>query len=100
MNKEMEIYAASNKEADERLARMDAVAQKQKAKQVFYKVENSWQYTTIYSADGEPFCEFNLEWMDGLTETTQDELDKVIQKRVDHVLKLLNVSEVKNEKSK
>jgi hypothetical protein len=30
MNKEMEIYAAGNKETDERLARMEAVAQKQK----------------------------------------------------------------------
>lgn len=60
-------------------------------KSPFHKVENSWQYTTIYDADNKSICEFNLEWMDGLTEDTQDELDKVMQKRVDHILKLLNV---------
>ena len=57
----------------------------------FHKVENSWQYTTIYDADDKPICRFDLEDIGDVTEDNQDELDKVMQKRVDHVLALLNV---------
>lgn len=56
----------------------------------FYKVENSWQYTTIYDADDEPVCQFDLGQFDDLNENTQDALDKIMQRRVDFVLERLN----------
>jgi hypothetical protein len=38
-------------------------------------VQNSWQYTTIYDANGNHVCQLDLEdW--GVTEENQDELEK------------------------
>ncbi len=38
-------------------------------------VGNSWQYTTIYGADGAPICRMDLEdW--GVTEDNQEELEE------------------------
>lgn len=38
-------------------------------------VANSWQFTTIYDADGKIICRLNLEDWD-VTEENQDELEK------------------------
>ncbi len=38
-------------------------------------VGNSWQYTTVYSKDGTPVCQLDLEdW--GVTEDNQDDLGR------------------------
>lgn len=37
---------------------------------------NSWQYTTIYAADGTPICRLDLEDWD-VTEDNQGDLEKV-----------------------
>lgn len=40
---------------------------------------NSWQYTTIYDANGDAICRLDLEdW--GVTEDNQDDLEKVQEK--------------------
>jgi hypothetical protein len=39
-------------------------------------VQNSWQYTTIYDAEGNPICRLDLEdW--SVTEDNQDALEAV-----------------------
>lgn len=44
-------------------------------KQPWKAVSNSWQYTTIYDADGNAICRLNLEdW--GVTEENQDALER------------------------
>ena len=40
-------------------------------------VENSWQYTTIYDANGNEVCRLDLERFDGLNEDTQEEYEKI-----------------------
>ena len=40
-------------------------------------VENSWQYTTIYDANGNEVCRLDLERFEGLNEDNQDEYEKI-----------------------
>lgn len=45
---------------------------------------NSWQYTTIYDANGTPICRLDLEdW--GVTESNQDALE-TLQAKVAHLI--------------
>lgn len=52
---------------------------------------NSWQYTTIYDANGNTVCRLDLEdW--GITEENQDELEKVQAKIARLIVDKVNAS--------
>ncbi len=51
--------------------------------------QNSWQYTTIYAADGAPICRLDLEdW--SVTEDNQDLLEKVQSQIAERIVKAVN----------
>jgi len=50
---------------------------------------NSWQYTTIYDANGDVICRLDLEdW--GVTEDNQDRLETVQAEVVSQIIKAVN----------
>ena len=52
---------------------------------------NSWQYTTIYDADGRPVCRLDLEdW--GVTEDNQESLEKEQAEIAELILSAVNRS--------
>ena len=55
----------------------------------WHAVANSWQYTTIYDADGLPVCRFDLEdWP--VTEENQQEFEKAQAALVARVIEAVN----------
>jgi hypothetical protein len=51
--------------------------------------QNSWQYTTIYDADGNSICRLDLEdW--SVTEENQDDLEKVQTQIASRIVKAVN----------
>lgn len=51
--------------------------------------QNSWQYTTIYDAEGNHVCRLDLEdW--SVTEENQDELEKVQTQIASRIVKAVN----------
>lgn len=54
-------------------------------------VQNSWQYTTIYDADGHAICRLDLEdW--NVTEDNQDTLEKVQTQIARRIVEAVNRS--------
>jgi len=49
-------------------------------------VENSWQYTTIYDANGNEVCRLNLERFAGLSEDTQEHYEAIQRADVEMIL--------------
>lgn len=49
-------------------------------------VENSWQYTTIYDANGNEVCRLNLERFAGLSEDTQEHYEAIQRADVELIL--------------
>lgn len=51
--------------------------------------KNSWQYTTIYDAEGNSICRLDLEdW--SVTESNQDGLEKVQTQTAERIVKAVN----------
>ncbi len=59
-------------------------------KRPFYKTENSWNITTIYSKDGVHLCQFDLELTYDVTEENQDLCNQKMQVNIDAILEKLN----------
>ena len=51
-------------------------------------VENSWQYTTIYDANGNEVCRLNLERFAGLSEDTQEHYEAIQRADVELILQV------------
>ena len=55
-------------------------------------VENSWQYTTIYDANGNEVCRLDLERFDGLNEDTQEEYEEIQRNDAEMIIRAVNVT--------
>ena len=53
-------------------------------------VEHSWEETSIYNANGNRVCLFNINDFGNVTEENQDELEDAMGKEIDAIVHALN----------